>query len=127
MKYEIEEVVKSQSEASEHQFILEQELKDEDDKAHQIALKVEIGEYKRLHETPVLLKDCILPKVALVRVRRDCKEKMKWMKDDAHSNFVLIGEVMQAPNHVVLLSAETGTIYQMVHSIDLEVVPPQEC
>jgi hypothetical protein len=91
-------------------------------------IKAEIEEVKLKHETPVPLGDCVLPRVAIVRVvEKDRNHLRNWMGKDADNHFLFIAEVAQAKGHVVIISQLSQKTYTMVHTEYLEIVPPQEC
>lgn len=40
---------------------------------------------------------------------------------------VLLGEIAQAPGHVVVLDLQVGTCMWMIHTSDLEAIPMEDC
>ena len=86
------------------------------------------ADYKNNHETPINLSDCILPQLTLVRFTNRTTRSLHYIDGaDFRNTFILLGDTAQAPGHVTIISQVSMKIYTMIHSEELEVVPPQEC
>ena len=149
MKYDLTSVVKRQMEAVEWEF-------DEKDRLEKEKLQLQLPQierenresdaeiqgniedyeedvekYKKIHETPICLSECVLPQSVLVRFKKDVKDTRNYINGegatDIKYDFVLLGEVAQASGHVAIISQLSGKVYTMIHVEDLEIVPPQEC
>lgn len=91
-------------------------------------LKRKYKQSKDIHETPVSLNECILPQVCLIRLKSSSVDLYKDHIDGASLNepFILVGEIIQAQGHVIITSLATQKTYSMIHSYDLEIIPPQD-
>lgn len=73
--------------------------------------------------TPIPLHTINIPsKLPLVRYR-----KLHGINDDSEMTFLLLGEILQMPGHVTIMNIKDGSIRTVVHSHDLELIPPSEC
>ena len=91
-------------------------------------LKRKYKESKSIHETPVSINECILPQVCLIRLKSSSVDLYRGRFDDEalKEPFILVGEIIQASGHVIITSLSTQKTYSMIHSNDLEIIPPQE-
>ena len=91
-------------------------------------LKRKYKESKNIHETPISLTECILPQVCLIRLKHSSIKSYKSSIDEESLTqpFFLVGEILQASGHVIITSLSTQKTYSMIHTSDLEVIPPQD-
>ena len=77
---------------------------------------------------PIPIDTCVLPKLVLVRfVEEEVNRWIDILGTDAKHHFILLGEVAQAPTHVVIVSVVSYKTISMIHAESLEIVPPDEC
>lgn len=85
-----------------------------------------IDELNRIKDNlcPISLSEISLPQIPYVRVKKSYFERI-YNKDpddlDADETYICLGEIAQAPGHVVL-AGKNGRLIYMIHSSDLEIV-----
>tara|TARA_R110002020_G_scaffold403349_2_gene613489 strand:- start:2222 stop:2674 length:453 start_codon:yes stop_codon:yes gene_type:complete len=149
MKHYIKEAVRWQAEQLESEYStkvlitdLEDELKlppeereyaDSDSEIQEQLneAKEDAAKHKSNHERAISLDRCILPQMAVIRIKSEKKDYYRKSftsvdEYDINRHFFLLGEVMQAPGHINVISSCSGRILPMVHTGDFELVPPQE-
>ena len=91
--------------------------------------KIELAKHENNYKTPISLTECVLPQMARVRVKESSKKHYResLSENELKWGFFLLGEVMQASGHIVVVSDFSGRVIGMLHSEDFEVVSTQEC
>lgn len=137
------EVVAKQADAVSTEYDHNESIKFEEARLPEFRDDEVIAEYQslsdesnKIHSTPVNLSECTIAE-KLCRIRLTTKSLHKYKtashyKDSIEQSdlkwnmFYLIGEIAQAPGHIIVLG-QSGKNYIMIHSSEFEVIPPQEC
>ena len=137
---EVEQDFDTQREIEELEAILKLPISKRDLEESDIEITDEIGfqknklaKHKKNHETPISLTECILPQMARIRVKASSKKHYKEnlshvvTEEELKWGFFLLGEVMQAPSHIIVISDISGRTISMLHTDDFELIPTQSC
>lgn len=77
---------------------------------------------------PVAVNLLKLPPVFLVRIKSELFDDHGLVGTGLSKNavYILLGEIAQMPDHCVIMDIRTKAIFPMMHTHNLELVPPNE-
>ena len=131
MKHDLLDIVATQEAAVSTEFSCREQLKRPNIESHTTELYTEmLEEAIECHSTPIPLDQCKLPQLVLVRICKKYQQDPQYKQrfgEAISRHFVLLGELAQAPNHVIVISTADSKIYSGYHSDIFEIVPTQEC